>query len=86
MYKEKGTAFFANHVEEIAGKSEVMNVFDYEYEKRIERRKKQAVRFRWVSNLKVTKQNIEEMINAGRGCWKIENEGFNNQKNGLYRI
>ena len=26
------------------------------------------------------------MIGAGRGRWKIENEGFNNQKNGLYRI
>ena len=26
------------------------------------------------------------MIQAGRGGWKIENEGFNNQKTGLYRI
>ena len=26
------------------------------------------------------------MICAGRGRWKIENEGFNNQKNGLYQI
>ena len=26
------------------------------------------------------------MIEAGRGRWKIENEGFNNQKTGLYRI
>lgn len=26
------------------------------------------------------------MIDAGRGRWKIENEGFNNQKNGIYRI
>lgn len=26
------------------------------------------------------------MILCGRGHWKIENEGFNNQKNGLYRI
>lgn len=26
------------------------------------------------------------MIQAARGRWKIENEGFNNQKNGLYRI
>lgn len=28
----------------------------------------------------------EEMIGAGRGRWKIENEGFNNQKHGIYRI
>ena len=26
------------------------------------------------------------MVEAGRGRWKIENEGFNNQKHGLYRI
>ena len=29
---------------------------------------------------------LEELIQAGRWRWKIENEGFNNQKNGLYRI
>lgn len=37
-------------------------------------------------SIKVTNQNVEEMILAERGSWKIENEGFNNQKNGLYRI
>ena len=26
------------------------------------------------------------MIEAARGRWKIENEGFNNQKNGIYDI
>ena len=26
------------------------------------------------------------MIRAARGRWKIENEGFNNQKNGIYEI
>lgn len=26
------------------------------------------------------------MIGAARGRWKIENEGFNNQKNGIYEI
>ena len=31
-------------------------------------------------------ENLEEMIEAGRGRWKIENEGFNNQKNGIYEI
>ena len=33
-----------------------------------------------------TKRNIEETILAGRECWKIENEEFHNQKNGLYGI
>ena len=30
--------------------------------------------------------HVEEMVEAGRGRWKIENEGFNNQKNGIYNI
>lgn len=86
LCKEKGTGFFANHVEEVAGKQAVMNVFEYEYETKDKEGNKQTVCFQWVTNLELTKRNLEEMIQAGRGRWKIENEGFNNQKNGLYRI
>ena len=78
---EKGNACYANHVEELAGKKEVMNVFEYEYET-----EKHTMRFRWVTSIELTKRNIEEMVLTGRGRWKIENEGFNNQKNVLYRI
>ncbi|MDO5541591.1 MAG: hypothetical protein Q4F83_16255 [Eubacteriales bacterium] len=67
-------------------KTEAMNVFEYKYEKEDKEKKKQEIRFQWVSSLEVTKRNLEEMILAGRGRWKIENEGFNNQKNGLYQI
>ena len=63
-----------------------MNVFEYEYETKDREGEKQTIRFQWVTSLKLTKQNLEEMILAGRGRWKIENEGFNNQKNGIYRI
>ena len=86
LCKEKGTGFFANHVEEVAGKKETMNVFEYEYEMKDKEGNKQTVCFQWVTNLELTKRNLEEMIFAGRGRWKIENEGFNNQKNGIYRI
>lgn len=86
LCKEKGTAFYANHVEEVAGKTETMNVFEYEYQVKDKEGKSKTIRFQWVSSLEVTKRNLEEMILAGRGRWKIENEGFNNQKNGLYRI
>ena len=48
--------------------------------------KKELHEFQWITNLEVTKKNLEEMIEAGRGRWKIENEGFNNQKNGIYEI
>ena len=84
--KEKGTGFYANHVEKVAGKTEVMNVFEYEYKTIDKDGQKQTVQFQWVTNLELTDRNLEEMILTGRGRWKIENEGFNNQKNGLYRI
>ncbi|MBQ6886671.1 MAG: transposase, partial [Lachnospiraceae bacterium] len=86
LCKEKGTGCYANHVEEVAGKEEVMNVFEYEYEGRNKEGKSQTNRFCWVTDIELTKRNLEEMILAGRGRWKIENEGFNNQKNGIYRI
>lgn len=86
LCKEKGSAFFANHVEEVAGKTETMNVLEYEYEKQEKDGNKKIIRFQWVSSIEITKRNLEEMIVAGRGRWKIENEGFNNQKNGVYRI
>ena len=39
-----------------------------------------------MTNFKITQRNLEELILAGRRRWKIENEGFNNQKNGIYKI
>lgn len=86
LCKEKGKGFYANHMEEIAGKEEVMNVFEYKYEKEDKNGRKQDISFQWISNIEITKRNLEELILAGRGRWKIENEGFNNQKNGMYRI
>lgn len=83
---ERGSAFYANHVEEVAGKREVMNVYEYEYEAKGKNGNVSKIRFKWVTNLELNNKNIEEMVLAGRGRWKIENEGFNNQKNGLYSI
>ena len=83
---EKGSVFYANHVEEVAGKTEVMNVYEYEYEAKDKKGNAKKIRFQWVTSLELNNKNIEEMVLAGRGRWKIENEGFNNQKNGLYRI
>ena len=42
--------------------------------------------FNYITNLKVDNYNIEEIIKMGRRRWKIENEGFNEQKNGTYNI
>lgn len=86
LCKEKGTGCYANHVEEVAGKKETMNVFEYAYEKKDKKGKRHGARLRFISSLEVTEKNLDEMIKAGRGRWKIENEGFNSQKNGIYRI
>lgn len=40
----------------------------------------------FITNLKITKKNAERLITAGRSRWKIENQGFNQQKNIRYDI
>ena len=67
------------------GKTEVMNLYEYEYEVK-EKGGTKKIKFQWVSNIELTERNLEEMVAAGRSRWKIENEGFNNQKNGIYCI
>lgn len=42
--------------------------------------------FNYVTNLNINDNNIEEIVCLGRRRWKIENEGFNEQKNGVYAI
>jgi hypothetical protein len=46
-----------------------------------------TTRFKWVTNFTVKKSNVIELANqGGRLRWKIENEGFNVQKNGGYAL
>lgn len=40
----------------------------------------------WVTDLEITKQNVETMVKAGRARWKIENECFNTLKNQGYQL
>lgn len=40
----------------------------------------------WITSFKVTERNKEELVYYGRQRWKIENEGFNMQKNGTFDI
>ena len=50
----------------------------------IESKKKKT--FTFITNLSVTDNNIKRLIEIGRRRWKIENYGFNNQKNILFNI
>ena len=80
--EEKGTASFVNHVEQFSGKSQICNVFQYDTVDE----KGHPICFIWITDLPITKRNIRSLVDAGRGRWAIENLGFNNQKNGIYKI
>ena len=84
--KERGNGEYINHVEEVAGKKETANMYRYWYETAGKDGEKEIHEFQWITNIGLTDRNLEEMTGAGRGRWKIENEGFNNQKNGIYDI
>jgi hypothetical protein len=44
-------------------------------------------RYAWATNIEVTKENVSTIANeGGRLRWKIENEGFNEQKNSGYNL
>lgn len=83
--KETGVGEFINAVNELADKEETANMFRYWYDVKTKEGEKR-MQFSWITNIELNKKNLEELIEAGRGRWKIENEGFNNQKNGIYAI
>ncbi len=42
--------------------------------------------FVFITNIAITERNADKVVSAGRSRWKIENEGFNNQKTKKYKI
>ena len=46
----------------------------------------QNKKFTYITNIKIDDDNIKDIITLGRKRWKIENEGFNEQKNGTFNI
>lgn len=44
------------------------------------------MRFSWVTDLPLTKENVWEIMRAGRARWRIENETFNTLKNQGYNL
>lgn len=43
-------------------------------------------KFTWVTNHKITKDNVVDLMKGGRARWKIENETFNTLKNQGYQF
>lgn len=48
--------------------------------------KKDKKYFVYITDMKITKRNSDEIIYFGRSRWKIENQGFNNQKTKRYHL
>ena len=42
--------------------------------------------YMWIVSFEITDKNSKEIIYLGRQRWRIENEGFNIQKNGTFDI
>ena len=49
-------------------------------------KKGKKIHFSWVTNIEITKENVYELMRAGRARWKIENETFNTLKNQGYEF
>ena len=69
----------------IRHKNHIFNVIRYE-EKQLSKEKEQIITFNYITDLKVNDYKIEDIVVMGRKRWKIENEGFNEQKNGTFCI
>lgn len=62
-------------------KGSLLNAFKF-----IETKKNKTTIFRYISNLEVKDSNIKEIVSLGRKRWKIENEGFYNQKHRIFNV
>lgn len=51
-----------------------------------EKKKEITTEFIWITSFKITEKSKKELVYYGRQRWKIENEGFNMQKNGTFDI
>lgn len=79
---EKGTADYVNGVEQVTNKPEICNIAHYAWED--DEGKK--CEYHWVTDIEITIKNLPVIVGTGRGRWKIENEGFNTEKNGIYDL
>ena len=94
-FKDGSIPYIAKEYEDIPEKEYVMNAeyineIDYEghkvnelkyREETVEKVEVKITNFQWITNIIITKKNALKIADTGRLRWKIENEGFNRQKN-----
>jgi len=70
-----------------AGIEHTLSVIECLETKPDENKDQKTTKFKWVTNCKVSAGNVSTLANdGGRMRWKVENEGFNVQKNGGYGL
>ena len=62
-------------------KNNTFNIIKY-----VEKMNNKEVNFHYITNLDVNDHNIESIVKLGRNRWKIENNGFYNQKHRTFNI
>jgi len=82
--KVKQTFRWSNQIDY---KDHFLNVVECkEIKKKETDEKKKETTFCYITNFKVTEKNVDYLVKNGRLRWKIENEGFNVQKNKGYNL
>ena len=76
---EKGCSGNAEFINGIIYKDGTVNVLKYT-ERKIVKGSEVITEFEWITNIEITEKNAEKLAGAGRNRWKIENQGFNRQK------
>ncbi len=77
---DKETSGHAEFINDTDYDGKPVNMLRFREEKIV---KGEAVRtdFQWLTSVRITKKNAGKLAGTGRKRWKIENEGFNRQKN-----
>lgn len=87
--KEKLTRQY-NWVTDIEYQKHKLNVLELKETKPDKKKDKKKIlkttKFVWLTNFRPDKNNHKEISQGGRLRWKIENEGYNMQKNGGYNL
>lgn len=77
---EKGKSGHAEYVNGIDYNGKPVNMLRF-WEEKVVKGETTRVEFQWLTSIRITKKNAGKLAEAGRKRWKIENEGFNRQKN-----
>ena len=73
------------YFEKVEYKGYTLSVIETLFEKQHRKTgKKEQTRFVHITDIEVDENNVHDVSQSGRWRWKIENEGFNNQKNNGY--